>query len=267
MDELVYNYAHQDIKRTSTGRPDRTLKRTNSDMMNKPQKAKRGRHCKGFKEYNGGSAGQPTGQQPGDIKDTNQDMTGHQKDMRPVWTGQVAEILRTANRTDGVYSAKSIADECKVDDSTLRNRWFNIVNQPLADGDALKTEDGKFTELALELFLHLSECPLKPAEWVHQVLKPAINSMPETRSQKEIDANEYETALARTHEENDDLRKRVAAKKAALKTRRELNQKTELKLSDAELERIRLEEEERAIAEIEIREQMRQQVRKEMGLL
>lgn len=236
-------------------------------MMSRPKKAKRQRNSKGFADDEGGSVGQATGQQSDAAEDKAQDMAGHEKDMRPVWTGQVAEILRTANRTEGQYSAKAIADQCGVDDSTLRNRWFNTLNQVLADGDALKTEDGKFTELALELFLHLSECPLKPAEWVHQVLKPALNSMPGIRSQKEIEANEYETALARTHEGNDDLRKRVAAKKAALKTRRELSQKAELKLSEADMERIRLEEEERAIMEIEIREKMREQVRKEMGLL
>ncbi|MEM9007855.1 MAG: hypothetical protein AAGE59_30630 [Cyanobacteria bacterium P01_F01_bin.86] len=234
-------------------------------MVNRCKKAGRKRLSKGFKEDLDGMAGHSQDIDQDINPDTPGQGSGHEADL-PVWMSEVATILRTKGRDMGEYTAAAIAEVCIVDDSTIRNRWFKAINSELADEDALKV-NGKFTELAMALFAHVASCRdkgLNPAEWVLQVLRPALASAPQAQA---IDPDEYQTALARREQSNDAESKALEIRWAEMRQRREQEVQTRQQLSDADLERIRLEEKSRLLAEVNERDRIRRELMKEMGLL
>ncbi|MBE7384438.1 MAG: hypothetical protein F6J95_023865 [Leptolyngbya sp. SIO1E4] len=234
-------------------------------MMNKSQKAARKRSSRGFGEDVDGAAGQ---NQDG-VQDMNQDTPGHEpghQDKLPVWMGQVQEIVCTKDRVEGEYSASAIAEVCGVDDSTIRNRWLKAINSEIANESALRAENGRYTELAMELLAHMAACRdmgLGPAEWVLQVLRPALSSMPS----QEVSPNEYQTALTRREQDNEEQSKAMEIRWAEMKQRRQGEAETRQKLTAADLERIRLEEKSRILAEVEERDRIRRELLAELGLL
>lgn len=194
--------------------------------MNKTRTMVQTGFTKGFEEDMGGSTGQPANphpdaqpnlpeQCPDTLADNPGQAPGHSSQL-PQWMGQVVEILRTRQRTEGHYSATAIAAACGVNDATIRNRWFKALNSEIADERILKVE-GKYTELAMELFAHIAHCRdygLSPAEWVLQVLRPALAAMP---AQREIEPNAYQTALAQREQDNDSRLRAMEIKWAEMK--------------------------------------------------
>lgn len=240
--------------------------------MNKARKMAHRRHCKGFAEETGGLPGPDAGKQTdaqwtdhGQNEGSPRTATGHAEQL-PIWMGQVADILRTKDREVGEFSATAIAQICGVDDSTIRTRWLKSINSELADESILKVE-GKYTELAMELFAHMAECRdvgLNPAEWVLQVLKPALSSIPR---QQQVDPDIYQTALARREEDNASQSKALQIKWAEVKQRRQQEAMACQQLSAVDLERIRLEEKAKILAEVEERDRIRRELLAELGML
>ncbi|NER81588.1 MAG: hypothetical protein F6K42_18890 [Leptolyngbya sp. SIO1D8] len=234
-------------------------------MMNKSQKAARKRPSKGFAEDVDGAAGH---NQDG-VQDMTQDKPGHEPghhDKLPIWMGQVQEIVRTKDRSEGEYSASAIAEVCGVDDSTIRNRWLKSINSEIANESALRAENGRYTELAMELLAHMAACRdagFGPAEWVLQVLRPALSSMPS----QQVAPNEYQTALTRREQANEEQSKAMEIRWAEMKQRRQGEAETRQRLTDADLERIRLEEKSKILAEVEERDRIRRELLAELGLL
>lgn len=229
--------------------------------MNKSRKAARTRRSSGFCKTHADDEGGTSGQvpyTPPDIKKLQL---------------EVIEHLQHRDRSAGDYSAAVIAEVCGVDESTIRNRWASSLQQVIPER-CIKPDGSGFSDLAMHLFTNMAaarDAGLKPAAWVLQVLKPAWESvspadsaMPES---DDIQPNEYVSALAKRSAENEALRKAVEAKRKALLARQQQTRSAQSQLSEEDLERIRLEEEMRALDEIETRDRIRAQVRREMGLL
>ncbi|MEM6838839.1 MAG: hypothetical protein AAF609_18535 [Cyanobacteria bacterium P01_C01_bin.120] len=241
--------------------------------MTRQAKAKRQRLCKGFDDPGGGGAGHHSGHDA----DKNPDTSGHdpdttrtQADKLPELIAQAVGILRTAERSEGKYSAAAISQVCGCDDSTVRNRWFKSLNSEIANESTLKAINGKFTELAMRLFAEIADCSLTPAEWVLQVLRPALLAMPNERCNKpedKVTANPYTTALARRKAENEAASTAADIEFEELKRQREAKQIAGVQLSDAELNRIRIEEKQKLVNEEKAREQIRQELMAELGIL
>lgn len=233
-------------------------------MMTKAQKAKRHRYSKGFDPEEGGSAGQAIGRN-GDKKT---DMDGHEADTLPQLMDRAVDILRTADRTEGRYSAVAIAEVCECDDSTIRNRWLKSLNSEISDEFTLRADNGRFTELAMRLFAEIASCSLTAGAWVLQVLQPALASMPnEQRTGDEVAEDPYTSTLARRKTENNAASKAAQIEFEELKRQRQVKQAAMAELSATEIERIRTEEKRKLVREEQAREAIRQELMEELGML
>lgn len=191
------------------------------------------------------------------------DISGH----LPRWMGEVVQILATKDRQKGQFSAPAIAKVCNVDESTIRNRWLKSLNNEISNERHLKT-DGGYTELAMELFAHLSKCRdsgLGVAEWALQVFRPAIAATP--KQSEPVDENIYESALARQKASNDEESRAAAIRWEQMLQEKKAREKAQSQLSTERLKQIRVEEQNKLMDEVQAREQIRRELMAEMGLL
>ncbi|MGD1908418.1 MAG: hypothetical protein ACFB0C_20845 [Leptolyngbyaceae cyanobacterium] len=89
--------------------------------------------------------------------DTQPDTTGPENGQPDInhFPGLTMAYLKAQDSTQGLHTAKAIAKTCKVDESTIRNRWHQKVVQVIGS-DRTKV-GGKYTDLAESLFRDYAE--------------------------------------------------------------------------------------------------------------